>query len=82
MLIEFLVEIALSVFSLVISLLPSFNLAGLEEAIEYVFGVLSGVCYFLPMETVSAIVAIIYSLFIFRLLVGSLRALWGLLPLL
>lgn len=82
MIIELIVNIALSFFDVVIFLLPDFDFTGLQEAISYFFDVLSKVCYFLPMGTVGAIASIIYSLFIFRLLIASIRAIWGLLPIL
>ena len=82
MLIEFFLSIALSVFDLIIMLLPNIDFTGLESAITYFFNILGTICYFLPMGTVSAIFSIIYALFILRLLVGSIRALWGLIPIL
>ena len=65
MIIEFFVNFAMSFFDIVITLLPDFNLTGLDNAIDYLFDILSFVCYFLPMDTVGAIATIIYSLFIF-----------------
>lgn len=82
MFIEILIGIAMSVFELVFLLLPDIDFTGINEAVTYFFDILSVVCYFLPMGTVSAIFSIIYALFVLRLLVGSIRALWGLLPIL
>lgn len=82
MIIEFLVSAGLGIWDVVISLLPDFDYTGFAEACDYFFNILSGVCYFLPMGTVSAIFSIIYGLFLFRLLVSSLKALWSIIPIL
>lgn len=82
MIIEWLVEVALSLFDLLMSIIPDMNLSGVDTAIAYFFDILSGVCYFFPMGTVSAIFSIVYSLFILRLLIAILKTIWGIIPVL
>lgn len=82
MIIEFLVGVGITFWEVIIGLLPKFDYTGFTEACDYFFNILRGICYFLPMDTVAAIVSIIYGLFVFRLLVSSLKALWSIIPIL
>lgn len=82
MIVEFLCDIALGFFDLILSVLPGIKLTGLEAAITYFFDILEGVCYFLPMGTVSAIFSIVYALFIMRLLISTLKTIWSIIPIL
>lgn len=82
MIIELLANIALGFFDLILACIPGFSTTGLNDAITYFFNVLSQVCYFLPMGTVSAIFSIIYALFILRILIATLKTIWGILPVL
>ena len=56
------------------------NLEAAEASYDTIFGYLSMVCYFLPMDTVTAILAVTIVLFNFRIIVSILKTLWGILP--
>ena len=82
MIFELLISLVMGFLDCIFFLLPDFSFAGLDSAITYFFNILSGVCYFLPMDTVGAIASIIYALFIFRLTISAIMSLWRLLPIL
>lgn len=50
------------------------------QYVDVIFGILEGVCYFLPMPTVFVLFAITVGLMAWRLAVSLLRTIWDILP--
>lgn len=82
MIVEFFINAALSFLEFLLGLLPSMDVSGINSALDFFFGILSGVLYFFPMSTVRSIFAIIVGLFVFRLFVSLIKTLWQLIPVL
>lgn len=80
MIVEFLVDFALNWFDVLFLALPDIEIVGFHEAFQYFFSILTDICYFLPMDTVASIFSVIYALFIFRLLIATLKTIWGIFP--
>lgn len=78
---EFILDIVFTVVTGIFSLFPmdiSWNVGA--GAIAPFMNVVSSVCYFLPMGTVSAIVSLIVSFGIFRAVIRLVVTIWDLLP--
>lgn len=80
MITDVLIAVVLKVVSPILALLKPLNIVVQSEAIEYVFEVVSGILYFLPMGTVNTILAITLTTWIIRVIISFLRALWSILP--
>ena len=77
---EFLLNIVFKIVTDILSLLPSFEINVDSTAFEYFLGIVRVASYMLPMGTVSAIVSLIVSLTIFRIVIAFIKTIWDLLP--
>lgn len=82
MITEWFVDLGLGFFDLLVLALPEIKFDGFVEAYTYFFSFLTDVCYFLPMDTVSAIFSMIYAFFVLRLLIATFKTIWGIIPIL
>ena len=77
---EFLLNIVFKIVTDILSLLPSFEINVDSTAFEYFLGIVRVASYMLPMGTVSAIISLIVSLTIFRIVIAFIKTIWDLLP--
>lgn len=73
--------VILRIVAPIVSLLKPLNIVVNSVYIDYVFDVVSGILYFLPVGTINTIIAITLTTWIIRIVISFLRALWGILPL-
>lgn len=79
---EFLLNI---VFGIVTSILNSFSLGDItwdvaSDQLSPFMSLVSTVCYFLPIDTISTIVGLIVAFAIFRAVIRLIVTIWDLLP--
>ena len=77
---EFLLNIVFGIVSGFLSLIPKFNIDIDPTFFDYFLGLVRAGSYMLPMGTVSAIISIIVSLTIFRIVIAFIKSIWDLLP--
>lgn len=56
------------------------DISFVSDGIAYVLSWVNGVLYFLPWSTVSMILSLILLLFVVRVVIALLKALWSVLP--
>lgn len=81
MITDVVISLVLRIVAPIVSLLKPINIVVQSEYIDYVFEVVGGVLYFLPVGTINTILAITLATWIIRIVISFLRALWGILPL-
>ena len=80
MIIEGIIKIFLVVASGALSMLPQFSWS-IDTGVCSVFlGIVSSVCYLLPVGTISVILGISLSLTIAKAIIALIKTLWDLLP--
>lgn len=72
--------VVLKIVSPLVSLFKPINVLVNSTFISYVFDVVSGVLYFLPVGTINTILGITLATWVIRVVIAFLRALWGILP--
>lgn len=72
--------VILKIVSPLVSLFKPINILVNSAFISYVFDVVSGVLYFLPVGTINTILGITLATWVIRVVIAFLRALWGILP--
>ena len=72
--------VILKIVSPLVSLFKPINILVNSSFISYVFDVVSGVLYFLPVGTINTILGITLATWVIRVVIAFLRALWGILP--
>lgn len=82
MIFNFIVDVFVSIIDRLLAPVPEFDLTTFNEVWGNIISIIRSVCYFLPMDTVSAIFSIIISLATFRIVVAILKTIWSVLPLL
>lgn len=80
MIIEFLIDIGFSVFSAIFALLPDLNWSVTSSAWVAAKSILNGICYFLPLQTVSAIASLIIAIAFIRIAIGFIRLILSFIP--
>ncbi len=76
----FLLDIIFNIVSGFLSLLPAVDISVDSSAFEYFLGICRVAVYMLPTRTVSAILSLIVSLTIFRIVIAFIKTIWDLLP--
>ena len=77
---EFFLNIIFSLLSGMLETLPEITWDPNTSALAFINDVISVVCYMLPMGTVRAIVSLIITLTIFRIVISIPKMIWDLLP--
>jgi len=77
---EKLLDFFFAIASGLLSLLPSTTWDVNTSAWQYFKDILNGICYFLPLGTVTAIITLIISLTVFRIFVSFVKTIWGYIP--
>lgn len=78
---EFFLNVFFSIVTGILSLFPHGIEWNVDSGIMGTFlSVVSSICYFLPMGTVRAIIALIVSFGVFRVAIRLIKTLWDLLP--
>ena len=72
--------VVLKIVSPLVSLFKPINVLVNSTFISYVFDVVSGVLYLLPVGTINTILGITLATWVIRVIIAFLRALWGILP--
>ena len=80
MITDVVLALVLKIVSPLLGLLKPINIVVNSVYIDYVFDVVSGIMYFLPVDTINTIIGIMISLWVFRVVISFLRALWSILP--
>lgn len=80
MITDVVLALVLKIVSPLLGLLKPINIVVNSVYIDYVFDVVSSIMFFLPVDTINTILGIMISLWIFRVVIAFLRALWSILP--
>ena len=78
---EFFLNIVFGITSGLFSLLPDFSWNVDTSAFSYLLSVLKIAGYMFPWHTVLAIIGLIFSIGLFRIVISVIKTLWDLLPL-
>lgn len=78
---EFFITIIFNLVSGMLSLLPDVTISVDSTAFDYFLGVIDVACYLLPMGTISAILGVIVTLAVFRVVISIIKTIWSLFPL-
>lgn len=81
MIVEAVLDVVFTIATWLLGLFPvdiSWNVG--SGAIAPFMNIVSSICYFLPMDTVSAIVSLIVAMGIFRVGIRLIISIWDLLP--
>lgn len=71
-------EFVLFIVTPIIERLPTITITG--EGISKALEIINGVLYFLPVNTILSILAIMLAIHVYRIIVSILKTLWGVLP--
>lgn len=63
-----------------IAALPTISISYSAVTTSSVYSYIRGAMYFLPVGTVAAILGLILAIWLFRILIAVIRAVWGVLP--
>ena len=63
-----------------IAALPTITISYSAVTTSSVYSYIRGAMYFLPVGTVAAILGLILAIWLFRILIAVIRAVWGVLP--
>ena len=77
---EFLLNIVFGITSGLFALLPDFSWNVDTSAFTYLLSVLKVAGYMFPWHTVTAIIGLVFSIGLFRIVVSAIKTLWDLLP--
>lgn len=77
---EFMLNILFNLVSGMLSVLPDVSWNVDLSALQPFFDLISVACYLLPMPTVIAIVSLVLSLTMFRIIISIVKTVWDLLP--
>ena len=77
---EFLLNIVFSIANGILSLLPNITLPTVMARDSTFFGMVRCVLYLLPLDTIGAIIGILVSISLFRLIISVVKTIWDLLP--
>lgn len=77
---EFLLDIVFDIVTGLFTLAPEITWTVDTTAFTYVRDILSVVGYLLPMDTIFAIVVMIVSITVFKVVIALITTLWDLLP--
>lgn len=77
---EFILSIIFNLARSLLTLLPSVQINVDSGMYASFLDMVSGVLYFLPLNTISRIINIIFSLMLFRIIISIPKAIWDLLP--
>ena len=80
MLTKGLIEAVMFVAQPLIEKLPTISFS--ESGFAVVASWVNGILYFLPMQTVSMILALMLATFIYRIVISVLKTIWAVLPIL
>ena len=80
MIIEALANLGFGVAELFFAMLPDVNFSISSSAWSSVRAILDGVCYFLPLDTVTAIISLIFSIAFLRITLKFISLVLGLIP--
>lgn len=80
MITDVVIALVLKFVSPLLMLIKPVNIVVNSVYVDYVFDVVAGIMYFLPVNTINSIIGITLSIWIIRVVVSFLRALWGILP--
>lgn len=69
-----------SVVVMLIGFLPTINIDPTAVVTSSAYAYIRAGCYFLPMQTVVTIISLVLALWLFRLIVAIIKALWDILP--
>lgn len=78
---EFFLNIIFNIVTGMFSMLPNWTWNVTSGAFGVALNIIRTVSYLLPMSTVGAIVGIIVSITIFRIVISIIKTIWELLPL-
>lgn len=80
MIAEFFISLGFGIASLFFGMLPDFSWSVASSSWSAAKSVLDGVCYFLPLDTVTAIISLIIGLALIRVTLKFISVLLGFLP--
>ena len=80
MITEFFLNIVFNALTRMLEMLPEITWDPNTTALTFINDVISVVCYMLPMGTVRAIINLIITLTIFRIVIAIPKTIWDLLP--
>lgn len=80
MILEFVFNCLFRVLYTIIGVFPDVNWSVSKNVIDTVSGIIRTSCYFFPMDTVVAILAIIIWVNMFKIGVSFLKTLWDIIP--
>ena len=80
MIIEKLADIGFNIAELFFKMLPDFEWSVTSASWSAAKSILDGVCYFLPLDTVTSIISLIISLALLRVALKFISMMLGLIP--
>lgn len=80
MILEFIFNCLFKVVYTVIGVFPDVNWSVSKNVFDTVSGIIRTCCYFLPMDTVATILAIIIWVNMFKIGVSFIKTLWNVIP--
>ena len=80
MIIEMLINVGFGIAHLFFSMLPDFEWSVTSASWSAAKSILDGICYFLPLDTVTAIISLIISLALLRVTLKFISLVVGLIP--
>ena len=80
MIAEFFIDVGFKIFQRSFSLLPDFEWSVVSDSWVAVKSILDGVCYFLPLSTVTSIISLIIGLAFLRITLKFISLLIDLIP--
>ena len=80
MIIEALINLGLLITKIFFSMLPDFEWSVASSSWSAAKSILDGVCYFLPLDTVTAIIGLIIGLALLRVTLKFISMVLGLIP--
>lgn len=78
---EFLLDIVFNIVSGMFGLLPDLSWSVDTSAFDYLTSFIACIAYLLPWDTVQAIVALIFTITVIRIVIAGIKVLWDILPL-
>lgn len=76
------INVVLTIISGIFSILPDISWDVSSFTFTSFLNVVSSICYLLPINTISIIIALTVSFHIFRAVVSLIKTIWDLLPIL